>query len=539
MLQQVVSFPLPLPDDPRKWDGWSFYNSPNPYERLCLDPQTKPTNELIEEHFRELLLWWQKKLPLKNQPSNPLAQLLRSGLEESSRYLSEARVELLDPGRRQQLDEELAAQATERALNEFRKYVIFVLTDKTLSPEQEQSLLEFGQTHGLTNEAMKELIDSELQNSDAIRISPAPPTPVASSGERQSLDPTKDFMRMLRLSGLDNEAMTDDQRDAFVNMAENLGIDPGEAEDIVDLYLDEIDGTAAPPSPAPKPVTVVAPKKASPANGSAAALSTPQIAAAASMPTVDPAADRAMFPNFISAIGVEMLLVPSGTFQMGSDARDAAPNERPVTQVTLTCYYVSRHLITNAQYEVFDPDHIRKRSPGSGEHHPVVYVSSADAMKFCQWLSSRDKRRYRLPTEAEWEYAARGSDGRRYPWGDQDGRGDLANFADCNTVFAWSARDIDDGFPESSPVGSFPKGVSPFGTEDKAGNVWEWCSDFIGPYNGKPKVNPRGPVSGAQRIYRGGSWKSRFHSLRATTRGSNVPSFSCNDLGFRIVCECA
>jgi hypothetical protein len=85
MLQQVVSFPLPLPDDPRKWDGWSFYNSPNPYERLCLDPQTKPTNELIEEHFRELLLWWQKKLPLKNQPSNPLAQLLRSGLEESSR----------------------------------------------------------------------------------------------------------------------------------------------------------------------------------------------------------------------------------------------------------------------------------------------------------------------------------------------------------------------------------------------------------------------------------------------------------------------
>ena len=101
MLKPTVSFPIPLPDDPRKWDGWSRYNSPNPYERLCLDPRTNPSNELIEEHFRELLRWWQKKLPLKNQPSNPLAQLLRPGLDESSRYLTEARVELLDPERRQ------------------------------------------------------------------------------------------------------------------------------------------------------------------------------------------------------------------------------------------------------------------------------------------------------------------------------------------------------------------------------------------------------------------------------------------------------
>ena len=95
-----VSFPLPLPDDPKKWDGWTKYKSPNLYERLCLDPRANPSNEAIEEHCRELLRWWQKKLPLKNQPSNPLAQLLRPGLEESSRYLTEARVELLDPARR-------------------------------------------------------------------------------------------------------------------------------------------------------------------------------------------------------------------------------------------------------------------------------------------------------------------------------------------------------------------------------------------------------------------------------------------------------
>ncbi|MGH8093854.1 MAG: hypothetical protein ACREIF_10315, partial [Chthoniobacterales bacterium] len=135
MLQPVVSFPVPLPDDPRKWDGWSRYNSSNLYERLCFDPGSNPTNELIEEHFRELLLWWQKKLPLKNQPSNPLAQLLRSGLEESSRFLTEARFELLDPARRQQVDQELAAQAEEQALVEFRKYVVFALNDKTLTPQ--------------------------------------------------------------------------------------------------------------------------------------------------------------------------------------------------------------------------------------------------------------------------------------------------------------------------------------------------------------------------------------------------------------------
>src|SRR5215813_4618291 len=105
-----ISFPLPLPDDPRKWQGWSNYNSPNAYDRLCLDPYSNPSNELIEEHCRELMRWWQKKLPLKNQPSNPLTQLLRAGLEESSRYLTEARLELLDPERRRILDEELAAQ---------------------------------------------------------------------------------------------------------------------------------------------------------------------------------------------------------------------------------------------------------------------------------------------------------------------------------------------------------------------------------------------------------------------------------------------
>src|SRR5919201_366647 len=157
-----ISFPIPLPDDPHKWPGWSNYRSPNVYERLCLDPRTNPSNELIEERCRELMRWWQKKLPLKNQPSNPIAQLLRSGLDESSRFLTEARLELLDPARRQQLDQELAAQAEERALAEFNKYLTFALNDKTLTAPEEETLLEIGRQHGLTNERMAELIETEL-----------------------------------------------------------------------------------------------------------------------------------------------------------------------------------------------------------------------------------------------------------------------------------------------------------------------------------------------------------------------------------------
>lgn len=533
-----VSFPIPLPDDPRKWDGWSRYNSTDPYERLCLDPQTNPSNELIEERCRELLLWWQKKLPLKNQPSNPLAQLLRSGMDESSRFLTEARMELLNPERRRQVDEELAAQAEKRAVAEFNKYVTFALNDKTLLPQEEERLFEFGRQHGLSDERMVELIEAELQNCGGVRLLPPSPEEIAAAVTEKpaaKLDPSEDFMRMLRLSGLDGDDMTDDQRDAFVNMAENLGIEPGDAEDLVDLYLEEIEEKAA---PAPKAVVIAVPKvtpKAPPvvsANGAAT------VPATKKPPAIDVVAERAKFPKFTNSIGIELLLVPSGAFQMGSEAADAAPNERPITAVTLSCYYLSRHPVTNAQYELFEAGHARKRAPGATDRHPVVYVSSTDATKFCQWLSSRERRRYRLPTEAEWEYAARGADGRKYPWGNQEKRGDLANFADRNTVFAWSDREIDDGFADSSPVGAFPLGVTPFGIEDMAGNVWEWCLDFLENYRGTPRVNPRGPVSGAKRIYRGGSWKSRFNSLRATTRGSNLPNYTCNDLGFRIVCEC-
>lgn len=539
MMQPMGAFPLPLPDDPRKWDGWTKYKSPNLYERLCLNPGENPSAEVIEEHCRELLRWWQKKLPLKNQPSNPLAQLLRPGLDESSHYLTQARVGLLDPDRRRQIDEELAAQAMEQAVLEFHKYLTFALADGVLTADEERNLLRFGAEHGLTTEQITSYIEAELKDSGARRVTvtasePAPAPPPPRRRRERSVDPREDFMRMLRLSSLDSVGMSDETRDTFVNMAENLGIEPDEAEELIDLYLDEADEKSeaeadpaqAAPAPAPR-VSVVSnpePVRAAPETHGTSPLHA--------------ADDRQRFPNYTNSLGTQMLFVPSGEFLMGSEALDAAPNERPLTKVTLSRFYMSRFPITNAEFEKYDPTHSRKRAPGASDRHPVVYVSSLEAIKFCQSLSARERKKYRLPTEAEWEYAARGLDGRKYPWGNQDRLGNVANFADRNTVFAWSDREIDDGYPESSPVGAFPYGASPFGMEDMAGNVWEWCLDYFEPYRGAPRANPRGPTSGAKRVYRGGSWKSRFNSLRATTRGANTPSYSCNDLGFRIVCEC-
>jgi formylglycine-generating enzyme required for sulfatase activity len=526
-----ISFPLPLPDDPRKWEGWNNYKSSNFYERLCLDPHANPSNEVIEEHCRELLRWWQKKLPLKNQPSNPLAQLLRSGLDESSRFLTEARVELLDPMRRRVMDKELATQEREEATTEFQKYLNFATANGVLTEDEEENLFRFGAEQGLTKEQIELLVEAELKDSGIQRVETiVPPAPMAGQESQPagSANPQDEFLRMLRLSALDSISMSDDQRDAFINMAENLGLAADEGEDLVDLYLEEADEKSMAPPPAPrsevpKPASAQAPEPRKPVE--------PAI-------EINAAAERLRFVNFENSLGGQMFFVPSSEFVIGCEDVDAAPNERPLTKVTLSRYYLSRFPVTNREYELFDAAHKRKRTAGAGDLHPVVYLSSVEAIKFCEWLSSRERKKYRLPTEAEWEFAARGPEGRKYPWGNYAGRGDLANFADKNTVFAWSDREIDDGYPESSPVGAFPLGASPFGIEDMAGNVWEWCLDYFEPYRGTHKVNPRGSTSGAKRVYRGGSWKSRFNSLRTTARGSNIPSYSCNDLGFRIVCEC-
>src|SRR5437016_6155007 len=175
MLDLKTKPSLDFPDDPLKWDGWREYKADNLYERLCLDPKSAPGDEEIQQHCAALLQWWQKKLRLKNQPSNPLAQLLGRGLDEASSYLVEARMQLLDPARRLQIDEELAAQAQQEALDEFSKYVAISLAGKILTAEAEANLAEFGQRNGLTEEQTRNCIEEELRRNKAKRA--APPRP--------------------------------------------------------------------------------------------------------------------------------------------------------------------------------------------------------------------------------------------------------------------------------------------------------------------------------------------------------------------------
>lgn len=545
-----MALPNPLPDNPLRWDGWKNYNSENYYERLCIDQTSNASNEQIEENCRQLLVWWQKKLPLKNQPSNPLAQLLRGGLDEAPVYLVEARTELLNPQSRAKLDAWLQERFVEQAVEEFKKIISFALVDKKLAQDAEQRLHEAGGAIGLSQEQIAASIEAELvrvggQREEAAAAA-APAAPSAKGAHRMdaaSSDPSEEFRRMLRFSKLclDGEEMTDDQRDALCNMGESLGLTGGQAEDLIDEYLEQV--SAMPATVAIAPPVRVAPQPLAASAVAAAPVRTAPAVALPKEPLVNTsplarAQERQKHPTFINSVGAEMFLVTSGTFEMGSNRPDATPLEQPVSRVTISCFYMARLPVTNEQFEKFDPSHRAKRAPWADQRHPVVYVSSKDAEAFCKWLSAKESRKYRLPTEAEWEYAARGLDGRTFPWGEMFNAGHYANFADKRTSFAWRDPNMDDGYAESSPVGSHPRGASPFGIEDMAGNVFEWCLDFFGEYRGKDRVNPRGSASGSKRVYRGGSWKSRASSLRTTARNSNLPEYSSNDVGFRIVCEC-
>ena len=522
---------LDFPDDPLKWDGWSKYSAENPYERLCFDPKAKPSDEEIQQRSTALMRWWQKKLPLKNQPSNPLTQLLGRGLEEASSYLVQARMQLLDPERRLQIDEELGAQIQEDALAEFSKYVAVSIAGRVLTPEAEANLAEFGQRNGFTEEQIRNCIEAELQRTGAKRGVRAPlAAPLVTPLPKTAGTAEQEFHRILTLSNLNLADATPLVREIFVTIGENLGIFLERAEHLLEHYLDHQEsGSEIPPAPSQKPPVKTPVAKAVPA-------SPPKAPPVRTVPRKG--APSRFSPSFVNPCGAQMVLIPAGEFVMGSEAPDAGPDERPLTPVALSEFYLSRHAVTNAQYERFDPSHRQKRMNGAGDDHPVVSVTSIEALKYCQWLGEKDWKNYRLPTEAEWEYAARGTDGRKYPWGNHDRRGGSANFADASTSFAWRDPQVNDGYPETSPVGAFPGGASFFGIEDMAGNVWEWCLDFYQPLSGAPKRDPRGAASGAKRVYRGGSWKSRFSNLRATARNSNAANYSCNDVGFRIVCEC-
>jgi formylglycine-generating enzyme required for sulfatase activity len=250
-----------------------------------------------------------------------------------------------------------------------------------------------------------------------------------------------------------------------------------------------------------------------------------------------------------------MALVSAGPFMMGSEQETALAecekyfsgcdpnswylNETPVHEVSLDAFYLDLYEVTNRQYQncvadggCTEPERHASltRTDYYGEpefgDYPVIWVTWRQAQAYCEWHGAR------LPTEAEWEKAARGTEARLYPWGESFEAGE-ANFCDLNCTLEWANGNFDDGFPDTSPVGAFPSGASPYGIYDLGGNVNEWVADWYaaGYYSESPESNPSGPASGSQHSIRGGSFHTPGQGLRTTARPLSAPS--ADHIGFR------
>jgi formylglycine-generating enzyme required for sulfatase activity len=243
--------------------------------------------------------------------------------------------------------------------------------------------------------------------------------------------------------------------------------------------------------------------------------------------------------NLTLSNGMEFMRVPAGKFLMGSN--DGRDEEKPRHTVELSEYFIGKYPVTNLEYQAFVRDAKYKapekwvgdRFPAKKGNHPVMDISWYDANTYCQWLNNVFKSEtpsgliLRLPTEAEWEKAARGTDGREYPWGNQFDKNK------CNS---------EEGRKDSTtPVGYYsPYGDSPYGCADMAGNVSEWCNDWFNDtyYQSSPLSNPLGPNSGKRRVLRGGSWVFSDSDARSAARFKTTASNTGNlCFGFRCACS--
>jgi formylglycine-generating enzyme required for sulfatase activity len=240
--------------------------------------------------------------------------------------------------------------------------------------------------------------------------------------------------------------------------------------------------------------------------------------------TPPPESSPSSVPNLaeIAREGAKMELIPAGKFAMGSN--DGSADERPVHTVSLDAFYMDKYEVTNVTYKLcVDAGGCLAPTDASWNsatqynnpkytHHPVIFVTWYQALNYCSW------RGVRMPTEAEWEYAARGLNGRTYPWGEVLATS-LANYNKSGTT----------------PVGSYENGKSPFGLYDMAGNVWEWVNDWYSEtyYQRSPAFNPLGPAVGRQRAMRGGAWQNYEKDVRSADRTGYNPAVGVGTIGFR------
>jgi len=218
-----------------------------------------------------------------------------------------------------------------------------------------------------------------------------------------------------------------------------------------------------------------------------------------------------------AGLNIKMVAVTGGTFHMGSN--DGYDDEKPVHSVTVNSFYMAATEITQAQWQAVmgnDPNYFK-----GCDDCPIESVSWDNVQKFIQKLNGLTGKVYRLPTEAEWEYAARGGD-----------KSKNYIYAGSNTIeeVAWFE---DDSNGRTHPVAQ--KLPNELGLYDMSGNVWEWCLDWYGSYNSSAVTDPRGPASGLRRVYRGGSWGLNARYSRVTSRLNYTPTFRYSYLGFRVV----